>query len=397
MSGMNIRRMISALGVVAVTVGFTLAAVDVASAAPATLSWKDGKTKFTRTISNVNPRVNERVTTSTKIERTGGVVEYIREVTDITPTCWSLVSAKVDEEPYSAGDTAGAAQVKGGPTQWPIRGLVSRNSRTFEFTYRITDSCSRTVPVDTGVTYDGTLGKGNYKTKGPEVTVVKDPTTTEFGDVPTGMQVGQSVPLTANVTNGAQQIVSGDVEFYDGTTKIGEAPVRKGSQYWKGTAALDWTPSTEGTHSLSAVYVETSKVARSESSKRTVQISSVPDAETRTVVTGPATAQTGTEVSFEAQVSPAPEGGIVQFRDGDTDLGIPVPVGENGRVSITRTFDSEGAHDITAVYSGAPGYSGSTAQPITVTVTVNDEGGGADDGGNTDGGGTGSAGNIFGF
>ncbi|AOW91606.1 hypothetical protein BFN03_00095 [Rhodococcus sp. WMMA185] len=389
--------MISALGVVAVTVGFTLAAGDVASADQGEVSWKEGNTKLTRTISNVNPHVNERVTTKTKIERTGGVVMYLREFTDITPTCWEVLSAKVNGESYSHGTTAGAAQVRGGAIQWPIRGLVSKNSRTIEFTYRVTDSCKRTDTVDTGVTYDTSLGKGGNKTKGPKVTVVKDPTTTEFGDVPDGVQVGHSVPLTANVTNGAQQIVSGDVvEFYDGTTKIGEAPVGRGSHYWTGTAVLDWTPETDGAHSLSAVYVETSRVARSESSKRTVQISPAPDAETRTVVTGPSSVQTGAEVNLEAQVSPTPEGGIVQFRDGDTDLGIPVPVDADGKANITYTFDSAGTYDITAVYSGAPGYVGSTAQPIRVTVTDNDGDGGTDDGGNTDGGGTGSAGNIFG-
>ncbi|WP_245814113.1 Ig-like domain-containing protein, partial [Rhodococcus marinonascens] len=66
---------------------------------------------------------------------------------------------------------------------------------------------------------------------------------------------------------------------------------------------------------------------------------------------GTSTAQTGTEVVFGSQVSPNPGGGTVQFRDGDTDLGTPVPVDADGKANITHTFDSAGTHDITAVYS----------------------------------------------
>ncbi|WP_281250431.1 hypothetical protein [Rhodococcus marinonascens] len=39
---------------------------------------------------------------------------------------------------------------------------------------------------------------------------------------------------------------------------------------------------------------------------QTVQVSPVPDAETATVLTGPSSAQTGAEVSFEAQGVPDP-------------------------------------------------------------------------------------------
>ncbi|WP_072691262.1 Ig-like domain-containing protein [Rhodococcus marinonascens] len=393
MFGRNIRRTIGAVSAVAVAAGFAVTVgVGVAGAASQTTSWMDGKSKFTRTVSNVSPHAGDTITVSTKFERPkgkgGSVVEYIREVTDVHPECLTVQSAKVDGKSYGI-DSQGSdwARVKGGPTKWPVRPVLSPKSRTFEFKYKVGANCDRNSALKTGMRYSGSLGSGTYNTKGPAIKVGLDSSTTVFGAVPSDLQVGQPVQLTSTVTSGA----TGDpVEFYDGATKIGTAALDG-----KGVAAFGWIPDTEGEHALSAKYLATSRVTGSQSGVQTVQVSPVPDAETTTVLTGPATAQTGAEVSFEAQVSPIPEGGTVQFRDGDTDLGAPVPVDADGKASITHTFDSEGTHEITAVYSGAAGVSGSTAEPVTVTVT--DADGGPDDGdGGTDDGGTGSTGNIFG-
>ncbi|AOW91604.1 hypothetical protein BFN03_00085 [Rhodococcus sp. WMMA185] len=389
--------MVSVVSAMAVVAGFAVTTgAGVAGAESGSVSWTSGKTKFTRTISNVNPSVNSRVTVQTKIEKKfGSSAEYIYEITDRTPTCWSLLSAKVNGYPYQSvgrgpggyGDTPGAAKLAAGIFDWPIRPIISPKSILFEFTYNVWSNCEQGVPFDTGMSYKGSHGTSNFKTKGPRVTIGKVPTTTEFGDVPAEVHLGQSVPLTATVTGGAK----GDtVEFYDGATKIGTAALDA-----KGVASFEWTPDTDGEHKLSAKYLGTSRVGGSQSGVQTVQVPT-PDAETTTVLTGPSSVQTGAEVNFEVQISPIPEGGIVQFRDGDTDLGIPVPVVEDGMVSITRTFDSAGTHDITAVYSGAPGYVGSTSEALTVTVTLDDDGGGNDDGGTDDPVGTGSAGNTFG-
>ncbi|WP_072691257.1 Ig-like domain-containing protein [Rhodococcus marinonascens] len=396
MSDNIIRYVVSIVSVMAVVAGFAVTVgTGAAGAASQTKSWTSGKTKFTRTISNVNPGVNSRVTVQITIEKKfGSSAEYIYEITDRTPTCWSLLSSKVDGHPYQSvgrgpggyGDTPGAAKLAAGIFDWPIRPIISPKSIMFEFTYNVWSNCEQGVPFETGMSYKGSHGTSNFKTKGPVVTIGKVPTTTEFGDVPAEVHLGQSVPLTATVTGGAK----GDtVEFYDGATKIGTAALDK-----KGVAAFEWTPDTAGEHTLSAKYLATSRVAGSQSGVQTVPVP-VPDAETTTVLTGPSSVQAGAEVSFEAQISPTPEGGIVQFRDGDTDLGIPVPVVEGGKVSITRTFDSAGTHDITAVYGGAPGYVGSTSEALTVTVTLDDDDG-DDDGGTDEPVGTGSASNTFG-
>ncbi|AOW91613.1 hypothetical protein BFN03_00135 [Rhodococcus sp. WMMA185] len=397
---MNIRRALGAFSAVVVAAGFAVTVgAGVADAADDSKKWSDHFSQFTRTISNVNPHSGETITVTTKFQRkAGGAVEYIYNVRDVHPACLTVVSAKVGGKSYgidSKGDDW--AKVKGNIIKWPVYPMFGpelpgfKQSRTFEFTYRVGADCDRNVALDTGMRYTGSLGSGKYSTKGPTIKVALDTSTTDLAAAPSDVQVDKSVSLTATVTGGAK----GDtVEFYDGATKIGTAELDK-----KGVAAFEWTPDAAGEHTLSAKFLETPHSKGSQSGVQTVQVP-VPDAETTTVLTGPSSVQAGVEVSFEAQVSPAPEGGIVQFRDGDTDLGIPVPVIEDGKASITHTFNSGGTHDITAVYSGAPGYSVSTAGAVTVTVTDTDgvpgDGGPGDGDGNTDDGGMGSPGNIFG-
>ncbi|WP_072691264.1 Ig-like domain-containing protein [Rhodococcus marinonascens] len=367
MSGRNIRRAVSAISAVVVAAGFAVTVgTGAAGAADNSVSWSDGYSKFTRTISNVNLHPGDFFNVSIKFERKSpGPVEYIYHVKDVHPACWKFQTAQVNgigNGRTSTGNVSPGMDYAelnyGSSGDWPVYPNIKPNQRTFTFNYVVGDNCDYDVPLTTGMIYSGSLGSGTYKTKGPAAPVERIPTTTTL-TVRSDVQVGQSVPLTAHVNNNFAG-PSGDViEFYDGTTKIGTVPVNSGN------ATLDWTPTTKGDYSLSAKFVENTRLAASQS---TVAVH-VSDAETSTVLTGLPTAQTGTEVSFEAQVSPAPEGGIVQFRDGDTDLGIPVPVDADGKAGITHTFDSEGTHDITAVYSGLTGVAGSTSAGLSVTVS----------------------------
>ncbi|WP_072691723.1 Ig-like domain-containing protein [Rhodococcus marinonascens] len=121
----------------------------------------------------------------------------------------------------------------------------------------------------------------------------------------------------------------------------------------------------------------------------------VPDADaaaTTTTLDGPNDATTGEPVDLSAEVK-GPEvdfiGGTVQFKDNGEDIGDPVqPV--DGRATLPHTFTADGEHEITAVYSGADGFEGSTGQAETVTVTApNNSGTGSF-------GSLGSLGSIFG-
>ncbi|MGW0177637.1 Ig-like domain-containing protein [Rhodococcus sp. NPDC003322] len=92
-----------------------------------------------------------------------------------------------------------------------------------------------------------------------------------------------------------------------------------------------------------------------------------PDIATTTGLTVPGTATAGGAVTLSATVAPAPSGGTVQFRDGGTPIGAPVAVASGG-ATLSHTFDTAGAHDITAVYSGAGRYQESTSPVMTVRV-----------------------------
>ncbi|AOW91605.1 hypothetical protein BFN03_00090 [Rhodococcus sp. WMMA185] len=378
--------MVGTVGAMLMTVGFavTVGAGD-AGAAPVTKSWSDGKSKFTRTISNGNPSPGDTITVSTKFERkVGGALETIHEVTDVHPQCLNALSVKVDGKSHDIANRYPQwTQVRG---SWTVHPIIWEKSHTFEFTYRV--ECGG-GPLTTGMNYTSSRGIHSYESKGPEITVGQSTTSTIL-EVPGDPQVGSPVRLKATVSGSFVNHGIGSVVFYDDTRMIGTAPLT--DQLFWGVSTFDWTPDTEGLHKLSAKYVGNSEIRGSQSNVETVRVSPAPDAETTTVIRGPATAQTGTEVIFGSQVSPAPEGGIVQFRDGDTDLGSPVPVDTDGRANITHTFDSAGTHDITAVYRGAPGYVGSTSEALTVTLDDDNDGGGGTD----EPTGTGSVGNTFG-
>ncbi|WP_430335111.1 Ig-like domain-containing protein [Rhodococcus sp. ACT016] len=356
MSDRSVRRIVGGVGAVAVAAGFVVAAgMGAASAAPGSLTWDDGNSRFTRTVSNTTPNEGDIVTVSTKFERTGGVVEWLQAVKDLHPTCFTYVSGNTSNPDVKPDYVRVAGN-------WPVYPNISPKSQTFEFSYRVGADCERGVPLMTTMHYSGSLGDGTYQNKGPTITVSKNTSSTSLAAV-SGAQVGKPVTLSATVTGAAQ----GDsVDFYDGTTKLGS-----GALDGSGVATFSWTPSAAGARSLQAKYLGSARANASDSVVQSVTVS-VPDVVTSTTVQAPATAQTGTAVTLTATVSPANASGTVQFRDGGVNIGSPMQVA-NGVASLQYTFTTAGGHDITAVYSGAPGFAGSTAsQAQTVTVSVPD-------------------------
>ncbi|SDE36536.1 Ig-like domain (group 3) [Rhodococcus tukisamuensis] len=363
MSVGNTRRVIGGVSAFAVAAGFAVTAgVGMAGAAPSSVSWADGNSNFTRTVSNTTPVEGEIVTTSMKFMRKAlTVVEYVQAVKDFHPACMTYVdgSAKVDGSPRGL-ESQGAdfVRVTG---DWSVYPNIEPKSRTFEFSYKVGANCDRDVAMNTWTDYSGSLGSGSYPNKGTTVTVSKNVTTTVLAAVPAGVRVGQSVPLSATVTGGVDGNV---VEFFDGTTKLGQGPLAAGK------AAFAWTPAAAGGHSLTAKFLGTAKANESVSAAQNVPVTPA-DVVTTTAVTGPATAVAGADVTLNVQVSPAPSGGTVQFKDGATNLGGPVTLGADGKGSITQQFAS-GARSVTAVYSGAGEFLTSTSAAHTVAVSPAD-------------------------
>lgn len=356
MSDKNIRRVVGGLGAFAVAAGFAVVAgAGVASAAPATISWNDGNTKFTRTLSEAAPTEGQTVTVSTKFERSG-VVEYIYTVTDAHPACWTVTGAKVDGQTRAlAPQGADTARVAGSSIEWPVYPNINPKSRTFEFTYTVGADCARDIALTTGLNYTGSLGAGNYPTKGPSATVGKNVTVTTLGAV-SNAQVGQASTLSATVTGGA----NGDpVDFYDGGTKVGSGNLNNG------TATYSWTPTVAGSHSLVAKFAATGKANASESAAQVVTIAQANQNSSISLaaVSG---AQVGIASTLTATVAPPAAGGTVVFKDGATTLAT-VSVADNGKAAYSWTPATAGSHAITATFSGRTGVSGSTTN-TTVEV-----------------------------
>ncbi|MGF7124867.1 beta strand repeat-containing protein [Rhodococcus sp. BE178] len=324
--------------------------VGAAGAAPASVNWQDGNSKFTRTVSNAAPSVGETVTVSTKFERTGGGVEWLWAVKDIHPPCLTFVSGNTSN-PQIAPDYV---RVSG---NWPVYPNISPKSQTFEFNYLVGANCARATPLMTTMHYSGGLGDGTYTDKGPTITVAKDATTTTLAAVPNPIVTGQAVTLSATLTGVAQ---GSTIEFYDGATKLGD-----GQSNAAGVATYAWTPTTAGARSLSAKFPGTAIAASSQSAAQNVQVNA-PVA-TSAALSVPGTAVTGTPVTLSVAMTPSNASGTVQFKDNGSNIGSPVTV-SGGQASLQHTFTATGAHSITADFVAGSGFVNSSAAAQTVTV-----------------------------
>ena len=171
--------------------------------------------------------------------------------------------------------------------------------------------------------------------------------------------VGQSTDLVAQVSPAP---TGGTVQFKDGGTDIG-APVA----VVNGVATLPHTFTAAGDHSITAVYDGVLEFLTSTSPARTVSVAAA-DVQTTASLTVPSSAVEQTSVALTANISPAANGGTVQFKDGGIDIGGPIAV-TGGAATLDHTFTTTGSHSITAVYSGTAGFGGSTAQAQIIEIS----------------------------
>ncbi|WP_051637338.1 Ig-like domain-containing protein [Rhodococcus sp. UNC363MFTsu5.1] len=230
-----------------------------AVAAPGSIAWDDGSSHFTRTVSNTTPNAGETITVTTKFERTSWVDEFIYNVKDRHPSCLTYVpgSAKmIGENEYPVldpevqvdeGNGTGYVRASWGITDWVVQNRPGfHRSPTFSVRYKVGTDCARGTALNTGMDYGGSLGSGNYGTKGPSVTVGANTVSTTTVNPVTGATVGKATTLTAKVDPAA---AGGTVKFKDGDSTIGTAPVGA-----DGTATLQWTPNTAGERAITAEY-----------------------------------------------------------------------------------------------------------------------------------------------
>ncbi|OYD68490.1 Ig-like domain-containing protein [Rhodococcus sp. OK302] len=199
--------------------------------------------------------------------------------------------------------------------------------------------------------------------------VPNEETTTAITGVGTAT-TGDVVSLTATV---GPNPGGGTVQFKDANGNLG-APVDVDAS---GKAVLTQA-FAEGTHSITAVFSGSAGFGTSTAVAHSLTVTApvLPgDEATTTVLTVPATAVKGVSTDLLATVSPAPGGGTVQFFDGTTPIGNPVPV-VDGKAKLPHTFTQTGDHKITAVFSGFTGHQTSTAPVATVVVSESGSGNG---------------------
>jgi hypothetical protein len=166
---------------------------------------------------------------------------------------------------------------------------------------------------------------------------------------------GQPLTLTASV-NSPTGTPTGTVTFKDGNTVLGSAAVNAAGQ-----ATLTLTLLV-GSHALTASFAATGAFTGSTSA---VVPETVNPAATATSLRASATSvPTGRPVTFTATVTALAPGagtptGTVTFIDGNMVLGTGALNG-SGAATLTISSLPVGQHAITAVYSGAATFAGST-------------------------------------
>lgn len=199
-------------------------------------------------------------------------------------------------------------------------------------------------------------------------------TTTTLAASPTGpLTSGDSTTLTATVSPAA---VAGSVEFKNGATSLGTAPVSGG------TASLPNVVLPAGSNAVTATFTptDTATYAPSTSAPLTVQVVGVAVA-TTTLISGPTTATVGSGIAIHVDVNGAGGGavpasaGSVKLLDGATVLGTK-PLTATG-AGFTYTFGAPGTKTFTAEFVPADpsAYVGSTTDTgldVTATAAANE-------------------------
>lgn len=238
-------------------------------------------------------------------------------------------------------------------------------------TYTTSALTAGTHPI--AATYSGTDHYAGSTDSRSQV-VNKATTATALVSSGTPSQVGSSVTFTATVTAGANPVGTGSVTFgIDGTDQ--PAVVVNGS----GVATLTTSALTVGTHAIEARYGGTANYDSSDDDLDQV-VSALES--TTVVVSAPNPSVYGSDATFTATVTSGGNpvtSGAVQFSEGGTSYGPPVPLGGDGTASLTANQLSVGTHAIIATFSGTSTVDGGTGSvdhvvtpaPSTVTLASN--------------------------
>jgi hypothetical protein len=261
-----------------------------------------------------------------------------------------------DAEGIAANSIVLEYSVNNGSSWLPVASGVA-NSGTFSWTVPSNPSTTALVRATAADIHANTASDAS-----DAVFTLQGTSSTSLASAPNPSVVGQSVTLTATVTPAS---ASGTVEFFDGATSLGTAPVSGG------TASIGTSSLPVGARSLTAVYGGSALTAGSTSAAHAHTVN--PAATSTALTSSPNPSVVGESVALTATVSVSPPGagapsGTVEFFDGVTSLGSSPVVA--GSATMNTAALAVGARSLTAVYSGDPSFSGSTSAVHGHTVNV---------------------------
>jgi len=205
--------------------------------------------------------------------------------------------------------------------------------------------------------YSGDTGHAGSTSNTVTQVVTSPGTTTTLATTPNPSVFGESVTLTATVSPAA---ATGTVEFFEGATSLGTAPLSGG------TASIATSAFAVGSHVMHAVYSGDGTYTTSTSPAHTHTVD--PASSSTSLASGTNPSTFGQSVAFTATVAPSGATGSVEFLDGASSLGTSPLVA--GSAQLITSALAAGSHTITAVYSGDASYSGSTSNLVTQVVNA---------------------------
>lgn len=212
---------------------------------------------------------------------------------------------------------------------------------------------------------DLVAGQGILFNLGAASTAV--PTTITLTPSQTNIPAGTSVTLTATVAAiSGTAMPTGTVTFYDGTNALGT-----GTLSASGVATYATSSLSIGTHAITASYPGNSAFGPSSSSSVTLTVSTPTLTATTSLLSASSTTVTaGSGVTFTDTVAPVSGSGIptgsVTFEVAGLSAGTVTLT--NGVATWQTTSLATGSDTVIAIYGGDSNFSGSTSNPITVTV-----------------------------
>ncbi len=206
-----------------------------------------------------------------------------------------------------------------------------------------------------------------------DVTLVPSAATLNYGD---------ALTLTATVTGDSP---TGLVTFYDSITQIEQISLTAGS------ASMETTILTPGTHSISAIYGGDANNSAGTATSVAVLVNGF---DTTTVLTETLTNDT---LSLSATVNEGSSsnvvGGDVTFFDGSATLGVGQLVNGVAGINVQTETLSNGTHSLTASFVGNGVDDASTSSAVSVDIEAPPSDGG-DTGGSSSGTSSSSGGTV---